>query len=257
MVSTKQVDLYDNQITIQVVDHIRQLIENGTLRPGDKIPPEREFSSSLKISRASLRSGIGYLVAMGVLKARHGVGTFVADGPPAFGKASVNLMGALYGFQVWQMYEARIILEGNLAALAAERAQQQHLIELADEVTELFASLDKPAEFLIHDVIFHRILAKASGNPVLAALMETLTTAVYEGRSGIVDRASDMRKAAEMHQLIYKAVCARDGDKARSLMEKHLKDSQKVHTSKQVKSKTHANKAAKKAKKRPAISRPV
>ena len=68
--------------TMQVVNHIRSLIENGTLQPGDKIPPERELARSLKISRASLRTGIGYLAAMGVMKIRHGVGTFVADGPP-------------------------------------------------------------------------------------------------------------------------------------------------------------------------------
>ena len=75
--------------TMHVVNHIRSLIENGTLQPGDKIPPEREFARTLKISRASLRTGIGYLAAMGVMKVRHGVGTFVADGPAEFGKASL------------------------------------------------------------------------------------------------------------------------------------------------------------------------
>ncbi|MGB7743140.1 MAG: winged helix-turn-helix domain-containing protein, partial [Terracidiphilus sp.] len=54
--------------TMHVVNHIRSLIENGTLQPGDKIPPEREFARTLKISRASLRTGIGYLAAMGVMK---------------------------------------------------------------------------------------------------------------------------------------------------------------------------------------------
>lgn len=73
--------------TVQVVNHIRSLIENGTLQPGDKIPPERELARSLKISRASLRTGIGYLAAMGVMKIRHGVGTFVADGPRNLAKA--------------------------------------------------------------------------------------------------------------------------------------------------------------------------
>jgi GntR family transcriptional repressor for pyruvate dehydrogenase complex len=52
---------------MDVVDHIRSLIENGTLKPGDRIPPEREFARSLKISRASLRTGIGYFAAMGVM----------------------------------------------------------------------------------------------------------------------------------------------------------------------------------------------
>ena len=58
---------------MHVVDHIRTLLEKGTLQPGDKIPPEREFARELKISRASLRTGIGYLAAMGVMKIKHGV----------------------------------------------------------------------------------------------------------------------------------------------------------------------------------------
>src|ERR1700739_33418 len=106
-------DVSDTQRTMQVVNHIGALIESGALQPGDKIPPEREFAESLKISRASLRTGIGYLAAMGVLKVKHGVGTFVADGPPEFGKASLSLMGALHGFQTWQMFEARLILESQ------------------------------------------------------------------------------------------------------------------------------------------------
>src|SRR5580692_7682560 len=116
----KKEDAADTHRTMHVVNHIRSLLENGVLKPGDKIPPEREFARSLKISRASLRTGIGYLAAMGVMRVRHGVGTFVADGPPEFGKASLSLMGALHGFQSWQMFEARIILEGQVAALAAE-----------------------------------------------------------------------------------------------------------------------------------------
>jgi len=80
-------DLTDTHRTMQVVNHIRALIENGTLKPGDKIPPEREFARSLGISRASLRTGIGYLAAMGVMKVRHGVGTFIKDGPAEFSKA--------------------------------------------------------------------------------------------------------------------------------------------------------------------------
>ena len=70
----KQQDLPDTHRTMHVVSHIRALIENGTLQAGDKIPPEREFARSLNISRASLRTGIGYLAAMGVMKVRHGVG---------------------------------------------------------------------------------------------------------------------------------------------------------------------------------------
>jgi GntR family transcriptional repressor for pyruvate dehydrogenase complex len=211
---------------MQVVNHVRSLIENGTLQPGDKIPPERELARDLKISRASLRTGIGYLAAMGVMKIRHGVGTFVADGPPDLGKASLSFMGALHGFQSWQMFEARIILESSLAALAAERGKEEHHAALAEEVAEMFAAIENPTEYLIHDVLFHRIIAQASGNPILAAIMETVTSSMYDKRRKTVERAIDLRESAEMHREIYRAVRAHKPADARRLMEQHLRMAQ-------------------------------
>jgi GntR family transcriptional repressor for pyruvate dehydrogenase complex len=211
---------------MQVVNHIRGLIESGTLQPGDKIPPEREFARALKISRASLRTGIGYMAAMGVMKIRHGVGTFVADGPPQFGTASLSLIGALHGFQSWQMFEARIILESHLAALAAERGKPEQFSALAEEVADMFASMDHPAEYLIHDLTFHRIISQASGNPILAAIIETITSALYDTRRKTVEHSTDMRESAEMHREIYRAIRARNAKEAHNLMEQHLRMAQ-------------------------------
>lgn len=216
----------DSHRTMQVVNHVRALIENGSLQPGDKIPPERELARSLKISRASLRTGIGYLAAMGVMKIRHGVGTFVADGPPEFGKTSLSLMGALHGFQSWQMFEARILLESNLAALAAERGKEEHHAALAEEVAEMFAAINAPTEYLIHDVMFHRIIAQAAGNPILAAIMETVTSSMYDRRRKTVERATDLRESAEMHRAIYRAIRGREPKEACALMEQHLRMAQ-------------------------------
>lgn len=219
-------ELSNSHRTMQVVNHVRSLIENGTLQPGDKIPPEREFARTLKISRASLRTGIGYLAAMGVMKIRHGVGTFVADGPPDFGKASLSLMGALHGFQTWQMFEARIILESSLAALAADRGKEEQHTAMAEEVAEMFATIDAPTDYLIHDVLFHRIIAQASGNPILAAVMETITSSMYDKRRRTVERATDLRESAEMHREIFRAIRARKPDEAKALMDKHLRMAQ-------------------------------
>ncbi len=216
----------DTHRTMQVVNHIRLLVENGTLRAGDKIPSEREFARTLKISRASLRTGINYLVAMGVIKVRHGVGTFVADGPAEFDKASLRIMGALHGFQSWQMFEARLILESHLAGLAAERSQQQHHAALSEEVAEMFAAIDSPTEYLVHDVLFHRIIAQASGNPILAALMETVTSALYEDRRKTVEHSRDLRESAEIHREIYRAIRGSKSFEASSLMEQHLRMAQ-------------------------------
>lgn len=212
--------------TMHVVNHIRALIVNGNLQPGDKIPPERAFARSLKVSRASLRTGIGYLAAMGVMKVRHGVGTFIADGPPEFGKASLSLIGALHGFQSWQMFEARIILESHLAALAAERGGEEHYAALAEEVAEMLAAVDRPADYLIHDLSFHRLIAQASGNPILAAMIETIASALYDSRRKTVEHSTDIRESAEMHRKIYRAIRARDSKAAHHLMERHLRMAQ-------------------------------
>ena len=208
--------------TMQVVNHIRSLIENGTLQPGDKIPPEREFARKLGLSRASLRTGIGYLAAMGVMKVKHGVGTFVADGPPEFGKASLGMMGALHGFQTWQMFEARIILESNIAALAAERGKEEHHTALAEEVAEMFSVMGNPADYLIHDLMFHRIISQASGNPIMAAVIETITSALYDKRRKTVERSIDVRESAEMHREIYRAIRSHNPPQAKLAMEQHL-----------------------------------
>lgn len=212
----------ETHLTTQVVNHITALIENGTLKPGDKIPPERELARKLKISRASLRTGIGYLAAMGVMKVRHGVGTFVADGPPEIGKSSLGLLGALHGFKSWQMFEARLLLESGLAALAAERGKEEHLTVLAEEVAEMYATVDDPEEYLIHDVRFHRTIALASGNPILAALMETITTALYDERRKTVELSRNLKDSADTHREIYRAIRAKNSVEARKVMERHL-----------------------------------
>jgi GntR family transcriptional regulator, transcriptional repressor for pyruvate dehydrogenase complex len=213
----------DSDLTMQVVNHIGAMIEKGKLKPGDRIPAEREFARSLRVSRASLRTGLGYMAAMGILKVRRGVGTFVADGPPQIGHSSLNLISALHGFQSWQLFEARLTLESTLAALAAERGKKEHHLALAYEVVEMFAAIDDPTEYLIHDVLFHRIISQASGNPILAVLMETVTSALYETRRKTVERSGNLRESAEMHREISRAIRAQDADEARRLMERHLR----------------------------------
>src|SRR5208337_1923856 len=116
--------------------------------------------------------------------------------------------------------------ESNLAALAAERAKEEHHTALAEEVAEIFASVDSPADFLVHDVLFHRIVSQASGNPILAAIIETITSALYDKRRKTVERSTDLRESAEMHREIYRAIRARKPLEARKLMEQHLRMAQ-------------------------------
>jgi GntR family transcriptional repressor for pyruvate dehydrogenase complex len=135
-------------------------------------------------------------------------------------------MSALHGFQTWQMFEARLLLESSIAALAAERRKAEHLTILAEELTEMYATIEAPSEYLLHDVRFHRTVAEAAGNPILAALMETITTSLYEKRRKTVDRSRDLKESAEMHHEIYRAIRAKDAAAARKVMERHLQMAQ-------------------------------
>jgi GntR family transcriptional repressor for pyruvate dehydrogenase complex len=211
-----------SQLTMQVVEHVRSLISRGIVRPGDRLPPERELARELQISRSSLRAGIGFLSAMGVLKSRHGAGTFVSNGPPALDSSSLSVLGVLHGFLPWQMFEARLVIESNLAALAAERATDEHIAELAEEVAEIYASIDTPQDFLVHDIRFHRTVARAAGNPILATLMETITANLYEDRSKTIANAQDLKQSAEMHREVYRAIRSHNPIQARLAMEQHL-----------------------------------
>jgi len=210
------------QLTARVVSYIRAKIEDGSLQPGDKLPPEREFAKALRISRASLRTGIGYLAATGVVKVHRGLGTFVADCPSLISQTSLGILGALHGFNPAQFLEARCLLESNLAALAAQRGKQEHFTILQEEIAKMYATVDDPALYLIHDVRFHRTIAEAADNPILTALMNTISTALYDDRQRSAERSQNRRIALEAYRDIYRAIRERNPVEARAAMERHL-----------------------------------
>ena len=207
---------------MRVVEHIRAALEDGRWKPGDKLPPEREFAATLAISRSSLRSGLGYLAAMGLLQVRHGVGAFLSESPTQFGAASLPFLNALHGYDMHQLFEARRILEGHIASLAAERTTERHLQQMAEELEEMDASVAEPQEYLIHDVRFHRIVAQAAGNSILAAIMESLTGALYEARRAHPEQVADLAVVTKLHREIYRSIRSGNPRTSRAAMEKHL-----------------------------------
>ena len=209
-------------MTEQVVIQVRDMIREGTLRPGDRLPSEREFAKRLGISRASLRAGLRFLSAIGVITSRHGSGSYIADGPPALDSEPLNMLASLHGFTTEKMFEARRLVEVAVAGLAAENATDKDLRKMAEEVTETYAALDHPQEYLVHDFGFHRAVAAASGNPILATFMEMVTDVLHQRRSKTIDRSHDLKESAEMHRKIYRAIRARDVDGARTAMSQHL-----------------------------------
>jgi GntR family transcriptional regulator, transcriptional repressor for pyruvate dehydrogenase complex len=208
-----------------VVTRVRGLIERGEVRSGDRLPPERDLAQQLGVSRPSVRSGLKSLAAMGVVQIRQGAGTFITGGPPVLASEPLRFLAALHGFSRAQMFEARLVLEVAVAGLAAERAVPDKLMVISDETTGMFASLDQPEVFLDHDIRFHQAVALASGNPILASVVEMVSKMFYELRHSRIHVAKDLKQAAEEHRAIYQAIRTGEPERARTAMGDHLRRS--------------------------------
>jgi GntR family transcriptional regulator, transcriptional repressor for pyruvate dehydrogenase complex len=219
-----------------VVVQLREMIQHGELRPGDRLPPERDLAKTLGVSRPTLRAGIRSLAAVGVLQSRQGAGTFVVDaeGPPSLDSSPLRLMAALHGFTSAEMFEARLSLEMAIAGLAAERATGDQMASIAEELAGMYGSLDEPEQYLLHDMRFHQMIAAASGNGILTALMNMVATILYDVRRKTVNRAHDLKESAEMHRQIYRAIRDRKPEDARLAMRDHLLLAQKAQESEEA-----------------------
>jgi GntR family transcriptional regulator, transcriptional repressor for pyruvate dehydrogenase complex len=214
----------------EVAARLRDMIHSGELSAGDRLPPERDLAKLLGVSRPTLRAGIRSLSAVGILQSRQGAGTFVAvaEESPTLDSSSLRMLSALHGFTSDEMFEARLALEMSIAGLAARRATSEQMTQLAEEIAGMYASLDEPEQYLVHDMRFHQIVAAASGNRILTSLMNMVATILFEYRSKTVKRAKDLKESAEQHHNIYRALRDHDPNAAEQAMHDHLVETQKA-----------------------------
>ncbi|MEP6703168.1 MAG: FadR/GntR family transcriptional regulator [Acidobacteriota bacterium] len=214
----------------EVVTRLREMIQNGELAPGDRLPPERDLAKLLGVSRPTLRAGIRSLTTVGILQSKQGAGTFVAEAEdsPTLDNGALKLLSALHGFTSDEMFEARLALEMSIAALAAERATSDQMAQLAEEIAGMYASVERPEQYLVHDMQFHQTVAAASGNRILTALMNMVASILFEYRSKTVKRATDLKDSAEQHHNIYRAIREHDQEAARQAMRFHLVETQRA-----------------------------
>ena len=214
----------------EVAERLREMIQNGQLAAGDRLPPERDLAKELGVSRPTLRAGIRSLSAVGILQSRQGAGTFVAaaEESPTLDSSPLRMLSALHGFTSDEMFEARLALEMSIAGLAARRATSEQMTQLAEEIAGMYASLDNPEQYLVHDMRFHQIVAAASGNRILTSLMNMVATILFEYRSKTVKRATDLKQSAEQHHNIYRALRDRNSESAEQAMHDHLIETQRA-----------------------------
>ncbi len=212
-----------------VIQGIKDMLTRGDLRAGSRLPVEKELAAQLGVSRGSLREGVRALATLGVLETRQGDGTYVTALDP---RTLLVPLGFLADLQqpahAADLLAVRRVLEAESVSLAASRLTEEELEHLdgvlrgVDGILEDEPDMDLEA-FIEADAEFHRVIARASGNPPLAAIIETLVGRTFRARLWrAISHRGSVRETQAEHRAILEELVRRDPERARLRMSVHL-----------------------------------
>jgi len=208
----------------QIVQQIEESILNGALKPGDQLPAERDLAQRFGVSRTAVREAVKTLREKGLVEAFSGRGTFITDGTSQAVKQSLDLHARIAQQEgSIQLVEVREILEPEIAALAAARAEDQHLAMMRDAVAVMDESSRNVDAFIEADLDFHLALAEAAANPLIFSLIYSIVGLLREQRTRTFYVDGGPERGQHHHKRILKAVEDRDPEAARNAMRAHLK----------------------------------
>jgi GntR family transcriptional repressor for pyruvate dehydrogenase complex len=210
-------------VTDEAILKIKEMILSGELGPGDRLPPEKELSERLGLSRSSMREAVKALEVIRVLDVRRGDGTFVTSLEPRLLLEAMSFVVDLHDdSSVLELFAVRRILEPAAVALAAARIPEEAIRDLRERI----AAVDEgtSVEGLVdHDLDFHRAIVAQAGNGYLASLIDSLSGHTVRARiwRGLTQRNSVDRTLAE-HRAIVDALERRDAELAQALTTVHI-----------------------------------
>lgn len=205
----------------QVVAHLEQQILSGELAPGDSLPPEREISSRMGVSRSVVREALGRLASMGLVQSQHGSGTRVqapSPQPVTQGLARMLKTGSL---DLADLVAVRLPLETTLARKAAEHRTQEQLAKLEGTQEVLSNEQLSLEDYVQADLEFHQTLAVASGNPIFEMVLSPIQELLVESRRRTLERDGPAVAYAH-HERILSAIRQQDAEEAAEAMRDHL-----------------------------------
>jgi GntR family transcriptional repressor for pyruvate dehydrogenase complex len=206
----------------EIVDQIQAQVQTGTLNPGDRLPPERELADQFGVSRTAVREAIKSLAEKGLVTVEVGRGTFVRAMTSEHVVESMALLlgderGSLAALQA-----ARDLLEIPIARLAATHRTAAHVERMTVLLQQMESTQHEPQRFIDADTDFHVELARATGNPVLEVLSQTIVALMRKQRILLTEFEQEMPAALRSHRAILKAVSARSARAAGEAMREHL-----------------------------------
>ncbi|MBD7957710.1 FadR family transcriptional regulator [Microbacterium sp. Sa4CUA7] len=210
-------------VTDEAILKIKEMIVSGALGPGSRLPPEKELSERLGLSRSSLREAVKALEVIRVLDVRRGDGTYVTSLQSDLLLEAMSFVVDLHqNDSILEILAVRRILEPKATAIASGVITDEQLDEIAGLI-ETIANDTDIEHLVVHDIDFHSRIAGASGNAYLAHLIDSLSSQTVRARvwRGITEGGSVARTIDE-HRAILAALKQRDGELAEALMIAHV-----------------------------------
>lgn len=209
----------------KIVDQIRVMLESGQLKPGDRLPSERDVAEQLGVSRPAVREAFSALVTMGLIEVRPGSGTYVKQGDIVMPFAVLPAVMA-EETEKREMVEVRVSIEAETAALAAMRATEADLETIRLTLERMEQDQDTGDLGDAADWDFHMAVTVASHNSLMVRVMQHLQDAMRRNLETARQRLFRIPGMAATllaeHKAIYAAIVARDPKKARKLMVDHI-----------------------------------
>jgi GntR family transcriptional repressor for pyruvate dehydrogenase complex len=207
----------------QIVQQIEDSILKGTLKAGDQLPAERDLAQRFGVSRTAVREAVKALREKGLVEAYTGRGTFITDGTSQAVRQSIELVAKIgQPNGSTHLAEVRAILEPEIAALAATRVQEQHLILMREAVALMDRQYGDPDAFIEADLDFHLALAEAADNPMILSLLDSIVGLLREQRTRIFQVEGGPNRGQFHHKRILEAIEQHNPEKARDAMRVHL-----------------------------------
>ncbi|MBI4321148.1 MAG: FadR family transcriptional regulator [Chloroflexi bacterium] len=216
----------NNRVYEGVVTQIEQLIAEGRLLPGDKLPPEREIADRFGVGRNSVREAIRKLELLGLVVCRQGGGTFVTEA--TIDNVAAPLVSILVHNPALcsEVLDFRRAFEPQIAALAAQRATERDIAriqELTEDFEKYVRAPSGPTTIQIeNDSQFHYAIACASQNGLVVRVMSAVMDLLVESRRQFSQSGYSHKTTADSHRAIFEAISKRDSSRARKAMESHL-----------------------------------
>ncbi|MFZ5586543.1 MAG: FadR/GntR family transcriptional regulator [Thermodesulfobacteriota bacterium] len=211
---------------LEIISQIRQAILAGQLRPGDRLPAERELIASFGVSKNTMREALRVLEVMGFLTIRQGPGGGAEVMAPDMQTTQDSIANFLHfkNISITDLSEARRVVEPYLARLAAGRLRQGELerLESLNEACRLALSRGESLVGSADEVNFHRTLAHLSENPVLILITDLVNSLLADSKVHLRPGPDFSRRVLSAHERILAALQARDGERAAQEMLDHI-----------------------------------